>query len=80
MIGATYPMSGANAQIGVDATHAMNTALDIINNVLLGGMKVVGIMSTYKADALVAADAVIGKLAQLRIASNGQGRLAVDLG
>jgi len=32
VIGATYPMSGANAQIGVDATHAMNTALDIINN------------------------------------------------
>jgi len=32
VIGATYPMSGANAQIGVDATHAFNTALDIINN------------------------------------------------
>jgi branched-chain amino acid transport system substrate-binding protein len=32
VIGATYPMSGANAQIGVDAQHAFNTALDIINN------------------------------------------------
>jgi branched-chain amino acid transport system substrate-binding protein len=32
VIGATYPMSGANAQIGVDAQHASNTALDIINN------------------------------------------------
>src|SRR5215831_19079799 len=27
VIGATYPMSGANAQIGVDAQHASNTAL-----------------------------------------------------
>ena len=32
VIGATYPMSGANAQMGVDAQHAFNTALDIINN------------------------------------------------
>jgi branched-chain amino acid transport system substrate-binding protein len=32
VIGATYPMSGANAQVGVDAQHAFNTALDIINN------------------------------------------------
>src|SRR5882724_1565377 len=32
VIGATYPMSGANAQIGVDAVHAFNTALDIINS------------------------------------------------
>ena len=32
VIGATDPMSGANAQIGVDAQHAFNTALDIINN------------------------------------------------
>jgi branched-chain amino acid transport system substrate-binding protein len=32
-IGITYPFSGANAQIGVDAQHAFNTALDIINTV-----------------------------------------------
>jgi branched-chain amino acid transport system substrate-binding protein len=32
VIGAVYPMSGANAQVGVDAIHALNTALDIINN------------------------------------------------
>ena len=31
VIGALYPMSGANAQIGVDAQHAFETALDIIN-------------------------------------------------
>jgi branched-chain amino acid transport system substrate-binding protein len=31
VIGALYPMSGANAQVGVDAQHAFETALDIIN-------------------------------------------------
>jgi branched-chain amino acid transport system substrate-binding protein len=32
VIGATYQMSGASAQVGVDAQHAFNTALDVINN------------------------------------------------
>jgi branched-chain amino acid transport system substrate-binding protein len=32
-IGVVYPFSGANAQIGVDAQHALNTAADIINTV-----------------------------------------------
>ena len=32
VIGVTYPLSGANAQIGVDAQHAYGTAADIINN------------------------------------------------
>ncbi len=27
-----YAMSGANAQVGVDARHAIETALDIVNN------------------------------------------------
>ena len=31
VIGALYPLSGASAQIGVDAKHAFETALDIIN-------------------------------------------------
>lgn len=31
-IGIIYPMSGANAQIGVDARHAFEAALDVINN------------------------------------------------
>jgi branched-chain amino acid transport system substrate-binding protein len=31
-IGVIYPLSGASAQIGVDAQHAFNTALDIINS------------------------------------------------
>jgi branched-chain amino acid transport system substrate-binding protein len=33
VVGALYPLSGANAQIGVDARHAYETALDVINNV-----------------------------------------------
>jgi branched-chain amino acid transport system substrate-binding protein len=32
VIGILYPLSGANAQIGVDAQHAFGTAADIINN------------------------------------------------
>src|SRR4051794_35472 len=32
VIGVLYPLSGANAQIGVDAQHAFGTAADIINN------------------------------------------------
>ena len=32
VIGVLYPLSGANAQIGVDAQHAYGTAVDIINN------------------------------------------------
>jgi len=31
VIGLTYPMSGANAQVGVDAQRAFETAVDIIN-------------------------------------------------
>lgn len=31
VIGAVYPMSGPSAQIGIDARHALETALDIIN-------------------------------------------------
>jgi sugar-phosphatase len=44
-----------------------------------GGMKVVGITSTYKVDALTQADVVIGKLGQIQVASNGAGRLAVEV-
>jgi len=32
VVGGLYPLSGANAQIGVDAKYAYETALDIINN------------------------------------------------
>jgi len=33
VIGAVYPTSGPNAQIGVDARHALETAVDIVNAV-----------------------------------------------
>ena len=32
VIGVIYPMSGSNAQIGVDARHALETAADIVNS------------------------------------------------
>ncbi len=32
VIGVLYPLSGASAQIGVDAQHAFNTAADIVNS------------------------------------------------
>jgi sugar-phosphatase len=51
-----------------------------IESARAGGMKVVGITSTYKVDALTQADIVIGKLGQIQVASNGAGRLGVEVG
>jgi sugar-phosphatase len=45
-----------------------------------GGMKVIGITSTYRADALEHADAVIGKLGQIRVALDGAAKLGVEIG
>ncbi len=56
-----------DAPAGIQSAHA-------------GGMKIVGITSTYKADALTQADVVIGKLAEIQVASNGAGRLGVEVG
>jgi hypothetical protein len=42
-------------------------------------MKVVGITSTYAAGALLLADAVVGKLEQIRVTSNGAGKLGVEV-
>jgi mannitol-1-/sugar-/sorbitol-6-phosphatase len=44
-----------------------------------GGMKVIGITSTYKADALSNADAVIGRFAQIQVTSNGAGKLTIEV-
>jgi sugar-phosphatase len=44
-----------------------------------GGMKVIGITSTYAAGALEHADAVIGKLGQIRVTTNGAGKLKVEI-
>jgi len=50
-----------------------------IQSARAGGFKVVGITSTYAADALGDADAVIGRLEQIQIKSNGSGKLAVEI-
>jgi sugar-phosphatase len=49
-----------------------------IEAALAAGMKVVGITSTYAAGAIEHANAVIGKLGQIRITSNGAGSLLVE--
>ncbi|RXT51267.1 amino acid ABC transporter substrate-binding protein [Bosea sp. Tri-44] len=63
-IGVIYPMSGASAQVGIDARHAFETALDIINNdhaldlvaakgaglTALGGAKVRLVFADHQAD------------------------------
>jgi sugar-phosphatase len=51
-----------------------------IESARAGGMKVVGITSTYTADALTRADAVISGLGQIKASSNGAGKLRVDVG
>lgn len=65
VIGGLYQMSGASAQVGVDAQHAFDTALDVINNAYpdldlplakdaglpgLGGAKVKLIMADHQGD------------------------------
>ncbi len=50
-----------------------------IQSARAGGMKVIGITSTYAADAVQHADAVIGKLGQVRVTSNGAGKLGVEI-
>jgi sugar-phosphatase len=44
-----------------------------------GGMKVIGVMSTYAASALAHADAVIARLAQIKVTSNGAEKLAIEV-
>jgi mannitol-1-/sugar-/sorbitol-6-phosphatase len=50
-----------------------------IESARAGGMKVIGMASTYAADALGNADAVIGTLGQILVASNGAGKLGVEV-
>ncbi|KMO10755.1 ABC transporter substrate-binding protein [Methylobacterium platani] len=64
LIGAVYPMSGANAQVGVDGRHALETAIEIVNGVHdldlpgaraaglagLGGAKIRLVMADHQAD------------------------------
>jgi sugar-phosphatase len=50
-----------------------------IQSARASGMKVLGITSTYAADALRQADAVIGKLGQIRVTTNGTSKLGVEV-
>jgi mannitol-1-/sugar-/sorbitol-6-phosphatase len=50
-----------------------------IESARAGGMKVVGITSTYGAAALEQANAVIKKLGQIQISLNGAGKLGVEV-
>ncbi|MGO9084478.1 MAG: HAD family hydrolase [Candidatus Sulfotelmatobacter sp.] len=56
-----------DAPAGIQSAHA-------------GGMKVIGITSTYPADALGHADAVIGRFGQIQVTSNRAEKLAVEVG
>ena len=51
-----------------------------IQSARAGGMKVVGIASTYAAVKLAEADAVVQRLARIQVTANGTGRLVVDAG
>jgi mannitol-1-/sugar-/sorbitol-6-phosphatase len=50
-----------------------------IESARAGGMRVLGITSTYAVTALEHADQVIGKLGQVRVTSNGSGKLSVEV-
>jgi sugar-phosphatase len=50
-----------------------------IQSARAGGMKVLGITSTYRADSLRQADAVIAKLGQIRVTLNGTNKLGVEV-
>ena len=50
-----------------------------IQSARAGGMKVVGITSTYAAEKLGGADAVIGRLGAIGVALNGAGKLVIDI-
>jgi sugar-phosphatase len=56
-----------DAPAGIRAAHA-------------GGMKVIGLTSTYAAAMLGEADAVVSKLAQIRVGLDGTGKLEVNVG
>ena len=50
-----------------------------IESARAGGMKVVGITSTYRAEALEHADAVIEKLGLVQVSWNGAGKLGIEV-
>jgi sugar-phosphatase len=51
-----------------------------IQSARAAGMRVIGMASTYGADRLKHANAVVGKLGQIQVTSNGAGKLGVEIG
>ena len=51
-----------------------------IESARAGGMKVIGMASTYAALKLADADAVVQRLGRIQVTTNGPGRLVVDAG
>lgn len=55
-----------DAPAGIQSAHA-------------GGMKVIGMASTYGAEKLVAADAVVQKLGRIQVTANGAGKMVIEI-
>jgi sugar-phosphatase len=51
-----------------------------IQSARAGGMKVIGLTSTYAAARLTDADFVVNRLPQIQVTSNGSGMLTVRTG
>ena len=51
-----------------------------IQSARTGGMKVIGMASTYAVEKLAEADAVVQKLARIQVSANGTGKLVVVAG
>ena len=50
-----------------------------IQSARAGGMKVIGMASTYAADKLAEANAIVERLSRIRVTSNGTGNLLIEL-
>jgi mannitol-1-/sugar-/sorbitol-6-phosphatase len=49
-----------------------------IQSARVGGLKVIGLASTYTAEKLKEADAIVEKLGRIQVSSNGTGKLTID--
>ena len=69
------------AQLGFDPAECLviEDAPAGIESARAGGLKVIGIASTYAVARLQQADAVIGKLGQIQVTSNGAGKLGIEV-
>jgi sugar-phosphatase len=74
-------LTGAQ-QLGVDPAECLviEDAPAGIRSAHAGGMKVIGLTSTYAAAALSEADLVIAKLGEIHVAADGARTLAVSIG